>query len=754
MAQEVQGQSHGDSPSNHLVSAPTSTSPSLAPIAVSAAPPAYAASSATAPQTAAADTTLPSIAAAIAGASSSTPSDNPTASTASASLPSAPVPAADPDVPAALSAPTSTPASAAAVSAAPSAVPQQNGDSKASEGASTPSSNTEMSNQHPGAPHGQPVSYPGPSTPYATTVGATTAQYASYPAVTSQQPMDAYRPNPMPVGSNVMSLPSMRTIDPVPQQPGPPVTNPQGMQMSMPMASVPGGLPYYGHHGMPMAAGYGIPSDPMSRYALPHDPRLLGHRGPKKEIKRRTKTGCLTCRKRRIKCDETHPTCNNCKKSKRECLGYDPIFRQQPGGQSSSNIQPAPSSQRTPPAIPSSIPSTIPSSIATNPGLPARATNSYGSQPSMLPSSYATAHATTASPNPSLTSLSYESSLSTVASPPIKSESGYEYSSAIDPALQSLASSSAQDGSRPVDQKPLLDNNLHLRAKKMKIDEIIDLLGAAPPAQQTIQTEEVLNEVTKVYHEMYAPGLSSFFETGWYYFAESGKMSFPRDPRLMDLMASFLNILEAVRANDHAQMAYSGILETRIVWELARTSYQSPDQAPPMGGMALPRDGDANEAKNRVKVVEALLCGDYLPTNPLCPPMQDVDPHRTRQFDFWYNLAEFVRIRENPTLQQAVKARDDVLTRMRYLLDGRENRDVLYSIAVVRELSPHFDPSYGNTIPAHLDESDPKNRLAVASKFILDESQVTGGTTNVVRRFSDIAYRSFVNPGVNVTRRT
>lgn len=288
MAQEVQGQSHGDSPSNPLVSAPTSTSPSLAPIAASSTSLAHAASSAAAPQTAAADTTLPSIAAAIAGTASSTPSDNPTASTASAALPSAPVPAAaaaaaaDPDVTAASSASTPTPVSAAAASAAPSAVPQQNGDSRASEGASTPSSNPEMSNQHPGAPHGQPVSYPGPSTPYATTVGVTTAQYASYPAVTSQQPLDAYRPNPMPVGSNVMSLPSMRTIDPVPQQPGPSVTNPQGMQMSMPMAPVSGGLPFYGHHGMPMAAGYGIPSDPMSRYALPHDPRLLGHRGPKK----------------------------------------------------------------------------------------------------------------------------------------------------------------------------------------------------------------------------------------------------------------------------------------------------------------------------------------------------------------------------------------------------------------------------------------------------------------------------------------
>ncbi|KAK9468305.1 hypothetical protein V1512DRAFT_259187 [Lipomyces arxii] len=52
-------------------------------------------------------------------------------------------------------------------------------------------------------------------------------------------------------------------------------------------------------------------------------------RKPAKEIKRRTKTGCLTCRKRRIKCDERHPMCFNCSKSKRVCLGYDPILKPQ-----------------------------------------------------------------------------------------------------------------------------------------------------------------------------------------------------------------------------------------------------------------------------------------------------------------------------------------------------------------------------------------------------------------------------------------
>ncbi|KAI0396348.1 hypothetical protein F5Y17DRAFT_116741 [Xylariaceae sp. FL0594] len=40
-------------------------------------------------------------------------------------------------------------------------------------------------------------------------------------------------------------------------------------------------------------------------------------------VRKRTKTGCITCRKRRIKCDEGKPICNNCSKSKRQCAGYN-----------------------------------------------------------------------------------------------------------------------------------------------------------------------------------------------------------------------------------------------------------------------------------------------------------------------------------------------------------------------------------------------------------------------------------------------
>lgn len=46
----------------------------------------------------------------------------------------------------------------------------------------------------------------------------------------------------------------------------------------------------------------------------------------RRNVKSRTKTGCLTCRKRRIKCDERKPGCENCQRSKKICMGYeDPL---------------------------------------------------------------------------------------------------------------------------------------------------------------------------------------------------------------------------------------------------------------------------------------------------------------------------------------------------------------------------------------------------------------------------------------------
>ncbi|KAH6669182.1 hypothetical protein F5X68DRAFT_216360 [Plectosphaerella plurivora] len=51
-------------------------------------------------------------------------------------------------------------------------------------------------------------------------------------------------------------------------------------------------------------------------------------------FKPKTKTGCLTCKKRRVKCDETRPACNRCTKLSIECAGYKPVGSANHGGSS------------------------------------------------------------------------------------------------------------------------------------------------------------------------------------------------------------------------------------------------------------------------------------------------------------------------------------------------------------------------------------------------------------------------------------
>ncbi|KZM20559.1 sequence-specific DNA binding RNA polymerase II transcription factor [Ascochyta rabiei] len=52
---------------------------------------------------------------------------------------------------------------------------------------------------------------------------------------------------------------------------------------------------------------------------------------PGEQVKhRRTRSGCFTCRQRRVKCDEAHPTCDRCRKGGRECIYPDKESSQKP----------------------------------------------------------------------------------------------------------------------------------------------------------------------------------------------------------------------------------------------------------------------------------------------------------------------------------------------------------------------------------------------------------------------------------------
>lgn len=119
---------------------------------------------------------------------------------------------------------------------------------------------------------------------------------------------EPYRGSPQQ-GSNMslppLNLPPIRGLQDGQAQPPQP---PPGQQpMGSPLPPPQHGMPqYYTHAGPPppgQPMGLGSAPHLQMRYQLPPqaDQRILSGGRHKKEIKRRTKTGCLTCRKRRIK---------------------------------------------------------------------------------------------------------------------------------------------------------------------------------------------------------------------------------------------------------------------------------------------------------------------------------------------------------------------------------------------------------------------------------------------------------------------
>ncbi|KAL1842891.1 hypothetical protein VTJ49DRAFT_3908 [Mycothermus thermophilus] len=63
---------------------------------------------------------------------------------------------------------------------------------------------------------------------------------------------------------------------------------------------------------------------------------------------RRTRSGCYTCRSRRVKCDETHPICERCRKGKRDCVYPEPPAPKAPKSNDSKESSVGPSQQASP----------------------------------------------------------------------------------------------------------------------------------------------------------------------------------------------------------------------------------------------------------------------------------------------------------------------------------------------------------------------------------------------------------------------
>jgi len=387
--------------------------------------------------------------------------------------------------------------------------------------------------------------------------------------------------------------------------------------------------------------------------------------------------------------------------------------------------------------------------------------------------------------------MSYDPALSAAASSP-NSAQPYDYASAIDPALEAVSAapipapiysvpgmahhSQEMQGLR----KKLLTANASASHSISKAPRsrsryssyceltVVDLYGhqanpiylakraiddlfarhGDPPAAPTTdpsQSPADIEEAKHLYYSIYAPGLENFLETKW--FTAKGGNKLVTSKEMLIQFAVLLKRFAATDAGNPKEMEYTAGVEARIVWSLAKMVIAGAADIGNKQSGLVPTPDDPTEATQRLAVFEILLTGAVASTNALTQPVPgSTDHHRLRELEFWFTLGNFVCFPYEDST--SVKAIDDTLAALRNLLDGRENRDVLYSIAVVRALS-HRVSEYNDTdTPLHFDENDNKSKLSIAKKFVGDEGE-GAGTTNVIRRLCELATRSWAAPPTN-----
>lgn len=281
-------------------------------------------------------------------------------------------------------------------------------------------------------------------------------------------------------------------------------------------------------------------------------------------------------------------------------------------------------------------------------------------------------------------------------------------------------------------------------AKPCKVD---DLLLKLPSKAEDFKPEQAtIDEIKHLWLSIYVNGLESFLESRFYY--TDGLEYLLKDKIVMEQFAILLNQFAKATPDNPAEMLYTASIEGRVVWSLAclvRTAATAAKSAtPPPRLDGIPPAEDPVEAAARLAVFENLVTSQIADGNALTKPPATGDYHKLREMEFWYHLGHFVTLRLHDNDPGSAKEVDETLAALRSLLDGRENRDVLYSIAIVRAIGQRVSEYVESEAPLHLDEQDTRSKLMVAKRFVRDEGN-GAGTTNVIRRFCELASRPW-NP--------
>lgn len=306
-------------------------------------------------------------------------------------------------------------------------------------------------------------------------------------------------------------------------------------------------------------------------------------------------------------------------------------------------------------------------------------------------------------------------------------------------------------------------------AAPTSIEQLLDVGNRPPPPlSETSEplSEAQLSKVRDIYHAVYGAGLDKFFETTW--FIQRAWVHIAAEPSLIAKLALLESRFNVRAESDPEANLANQSLEGHILWEIMKLcrhvalSASSSDPKPSSESSAADAKQGVQNAARRIQIFEALITNqqlDYADSLP-SPSRQESASPRTaqlplqleeRKMKFWHHLSKFttqrVESRSAPTDPATAHAAEQVsvadveacLNDIRQYLDAFENRDIMYSVAIVR----HYWRPGAERVPAPTsnDEADRGTKVAVARNFLLHESH--SGTFQVAKVVARWVLRSW-----------
>jgi hypothetical protein len=290
-------------------------------------------------------------------------------------------------------------------------------------------------------------------------------------------------------------------------------------------------------------------------------------------------------------------------------------------------------------------------------------------------------------------------------------------------------------------------------AKSLKIEDVLNINPVETPAVQPTNNpaNPEREDIRQLFLTLYAPQIDKFFESKWW--TTKGLQYLVMNRELCDKYDNLIGRFHITAANDWKGNQVTQNLEAHIIWETMALVRQASAVKPEANGSSPDPQEDVHEAARKLDIFEALLTNQplSLPENDPIKAVEDannlLDQMRSRSVAFWKQMGIFLSLSEPEESGASTEEIDGCLMTIRNLLDSREHRDILYSVAISRHLGTRLHKlveagklDVKSPINTN-DEEEPRNKLKVAREFIGRETM--RGTNQIVQRICGMAVRSW-----------